>query len=122
MKLNFKQIFYVVFLTVTILSAKEFDLFIKNGRVMDGTGNPWFYADVGINGSKIVYVGRKAINVKAKRIIDAAGLTVAPGFIDIHSHAYDSFRSFPDEKISGGDFDAMREKNFARQRIWLLRE
>jgi N-acyl-D-amino-acid deacylase len=110
MKLNFKQIFYVVFLTVTILSAKEFDLFIKNGRVMDGTGNPWFYADVGINGSKIVYVGRKAINVKAKRIIDAAGLTVAPGFIDIHSHAYDSFRSFPDEKISGGDFDAMREK------------
>ncbi len=57
MKLNFKQIFYVVFLTVTILSAKEFDLFIKNGRVMDGTGNPWFYADVGINGSKIVYVG-----------------------------------------------------------------
>ncbi len=50
MKLNFKQIFYVVFLTVTILSAKEFDLFIKNGRVMDGTGNPWFYADVGING------------------------------------------------------------------------
>ena len=61
------------------------DLLIKNGHVVDGTGAPWFQADVAITGDRIVYVGRAP--VKAKRVIDAAGKVVSPGFIDMHSHS-----------------------------------
>src|SRR5689334_1774501 len=65
--------------------AAQADLLIKNGHVVDGTGGPWFQADVAITGDKIVYVGRAP--VKAKRVIDAAGKVVSPGFLDMHSHS-----------------------------------
>jgi len=63
----------------------EYDLLLTNGRVVDGSGNPWFKGDVAIKGDRIVAVGR--VKGKAKRTIDAKGLIVAPGFIDIHSHS-----------------------------------
>lgn len=66
----------------------EYDLLIIGGRVVDGTGNPWFYGDVAIKDEKIVAVGRVPEG-KAKRTIDAKGLVVAPGLIDIHSHSDD---------------------------------
>jgi N-acyl-D-aspartate/D-glutamate deacylase len=65
--------------------AAQADILIKNGHVVDGTGAPWFQADVAITGDTIVYVGRAP--VKAKRVIDAAGKVVSPGFIDMHSHS-----------------------------------
>src|SRR5687768_10889928 len=65
--------------------AAPFDLVIRNGRVMDGSGNPWFHGDVAISGDRIVEVGR--VRGEAKRTIDAAGLVVAPGFIDMHAHS-----------------------------------
>jgi len=65
--------------------AAQVDILIKNGHVVDGTGAPWFQADVGITGDKIVYVGRAP--VRAKQVIDAAGKVVSPGFIDMHSHS-----------------------------------
>ncbi|NHJ32279.1 MAG: D-aminoacylase [Asgard group archaeon] len=64
----------------------EFDIVIKNGRVIDGSGNPWFKADIGITKGKIMKIGLIKPSKKAK-IIDAKGLIVCPGFIDIHSHA-----------------------------------
>ena len=64
----------------------NYDLIIRNGRIVDGTGNPWFVGHVAIKGDKIVAVGR-AIEGKAKREIDAKGLVIAPGFIDMHSHS-----------------------------------
>lgn len=64
----------------------EFDILVAGGRVFDGTGNPARYADVGIRGDTIVAVGRLA-GAKAKRTIDAKGRFIAPGFIDLHSHA-----------------------------------
>lgn len=71
--------------------AQPFDLLIRNGRVFDGTGNPWFPADIGVRGGRIVALGTLA-NAQAIRVIDAAGKFVAPGFIDIHSHADDGAR------------------------------
>src|SRR5438270_11361167 len=62
-----------------------FDLVIAGGRVVDGSGNPWFYADVGIRGEKIAAVGPLA-GAASRARIDAAGKAVAPGFIDAHVH------------------------------------
>ncbi|HMV51864.1 MAG TPA: amidohydrolase family protein, partial [Blastocatellia bacterium] len=67
----------------------DFDLLIRNGRVVDGTGNPSFIADVGIREGKIAAIGQLS-GRKAARTIDAAGLVVAPGFIDIHNHSDDT--------------------------------
>jgi N-acyl-D-amino-acid deacylase len=63
-------------------AAGPYDVLIENGRIMDGTGNPWYRADVAIRGDRIVAIGKLA-GAKAKRVIDAKGLVVAPGFIDM---------------------------------------
>jgi N-acyl-D-amino-acid deacylase len=65
--------------------TEEVDLLIKGGHVIDGTGGPWMLADVAIKGDRIVYVGRAP--VKAKRVIDATGKVVTPGFFDMHAHS-----------------------------------
>lgn len=67
------------------LPAADYDLVIRGGQIVDGTGNPWFNGDVAIRGDRIAAVGR--IEGTADREIDAKGLVVAPGFIDIHSHS-----------------------------------
>lgn len=65
----------------------DYDLIIRNAHVLDGSGNPWFLADIAISGDKVVTVGAVPASAYAARVIDAHGLTVAPGFIDVHSHA-----------------------------------
>ena len=79
-------------------NIQSFDLLIQNGKILDGTGNPWFYADIGINGDRIVWIG-KSDEVTANKIIDATGLYIAPGFIDVHSHAGSGLAS---ESLSHG--------------------
>lgn len=63
----------------------KFDIFIKNAKIMDGTGAPWFYGDVGVVGDEISFVGYNKNNT-GKVEIDAAGKVLAPGFIDSHTH------------------------------------
>ncbi|MFN2493874.1 MAG: hypothetical protein ABR501_13425, partial [Pyrinomonadaceae bacterium] len=62
-----------------------YDLVITNGRIVDGAGNPWFRADVGIKDGRIARIGRIA-SADARKTIDANGQIVAPGFIDVHTH------------------------------------
>ncbi len=66
--------------------APTYDILIRGGRVIDGTGNPWFSADVAVKDGRIVAIGRLE-GATATRVIDARGLYVVPGFIDLHSHA-----------------------------------
>ena len=70
------------------------DILIRNGQVLDGAGNPWFYADVAIDGGKISAIGDLR-DAAGKVVIDAAGKVVAPGFIDVHTHADDDLYKLP---------------------------
>ncbi len=62
------------------------DLLIRNARIVDGTGMPAYHADVGIKGGRIAAIAPAAAKMRAERAVDAAGLTLTPGFIDSHSH------------------------------------
>jgi len=62
-----------------------YDIIINNGKIIDGAGNPWYWGEIGIENGKITKIAPK-IKDDAKKVIDANGLIVCPGFIDIHSH------------------------------------
>ena len=70
-----------------------YDLLIRNGRVVDGTGNPWFRADVAVKDGTVAAIGR--IEGKAERVIDADGLFVAPGFIFVSASPAEQRESRP---------------------------
>jgi len=79
-----------------------YELIIKNGKIIDGTGSPSYLGDIAIKDGKISAVG-KALK-DAEKVIDATGLTVTPGFIDSHSHSDSALFTYPDliEKIEQG--------------------
>jgi N-acyl-D-aspartate/D-glutamate deacylase len=66
---------------------ESLDVLIRGGKIVDGTGNPWFEGDVALRGDRIAALGRLSNELSAKRVIDARGLVIAPGFVDIHSHS-----------------------------------
>jgi len=72
--------------TASLTAQNRYDLIIRNGMVFDGTGNPWFLADVAFLDGKIAAIG-PLVDATAPVEIDATGLFVAPGFIDTHTHA-----------------------------------
>ena len=65
--------------------AQKADLLIRNGKIVDGTGNSWYYGNVAISNGRIIYIGKEN-NFQATKTIDASGLILAPGFIDVHTH------------------------------------
>ncbi|MEO7529973.1 MAG: D-aminoacylase [Sediminibacterium sp.] len=75
----------ILLLTPFSLVAQQADILIKNGKILDGTGNSWYYGNIAVQNGKIVAIG-KSVNWPATKTIDATGLIVAPGFIDVHTH------------------------------------
>jgi N-acyl-D-amino-acid deacylase len=89
--------FFIAFLAlITPLSifSQNYDLIIRNGRVVDGTGNPWVRADVAVKDGRIVGIGNFETAV-AKQTINAKNNIVAPGFIDVHTHSEDGIVRVP---------------------------
>jgi dihydroorotase/N-acyl-D-amino-acid deacylase len=86
-----------------------YDLLIRNGRIVDGTGSPWYRADVAVRGDTIVRIAPR-IEQRASRVVDAAGQVVAPGFIDLHTHA------------RRGIFEVPSADNYVRQGVTTLIE
>jgi dihydroorotase/N-acyl-D-amino-acid deacylase len=84
-------------LSFSLLAQQPFDILITGARVVDGSGNPYFYADIGIRGDTIADLGRLRGHAAATTL-DAAGLTVAPGFLDIHNHSYPAIFDEPTAK------------------------
>ena len=98
-------------LAFVALSAQTqpFDLIIRNGRIVDGTGSPWYRADIAVRGDTIARIAPR-IEAPAARIIDAAGQVVAPGFIDLHTHARRNI------------FQVPTAENYVRQGVTTLME
>lgn len=85
---------FLCWIGIGAASGQTADVIIRNGKVLDGTGNSWTYSDIAIRNGKIVAVGKLA-NWTADKQIDASGLIVAPGFIDVHTHIEGDERKNP---------------------------
>jgi len=72
----------------------DFDLIIANGRIVDGCGNPWYYGDVGVRRDRIAAIGAPGA-LSGRRVVDAAGRYVTPGFVDPHTHSDISILQHP---------------------------
>src|SRR5690349_24644794 len=71
------------------MTTENIDVLIRGARIIDGTGNPWFYGDVAISGERVLALAPPGSveNERAREIVDATGMVVCPGFIDILSHS-----------------------------------
>jgi len=78
----------------TTIYGQQADILIRNGKILDGTGNSWYYGDIAIQNGKIAAIGKLG-KWTATKTIDATGLIVAPGFIDVHTHIEGDERKNP---------------------------
>ena len=106
-----RRLIPAVFLLSCAVAAQPpaYDLVLRNGRIVDGTGSPWYRGDIAIKGDTIARIA-PAIADSAARVVDVAGLVVAPGFIDIHTHA------------RRGIFEVPTADNYVRQGVTTLVE
>ena len=106
-----RRVAFVVLLASAALVAQpaSYDLILSNGRIVDGTGSPWYRADLAIKGDTIVRIA-PSIRETAARTIDVSTLVVTPGFIDIHTHA------------RRGIFEVPTADNYVRQGVTTLVE
>src|SRR4029450_1100767 len=87
----------------------QYDLLLRTGRLVDGSGSAWYRGDVAIRGDAIIKIAA-SISDPAARVIDVEGQVIAPGFIDIHTHA------------RGGIFQVPTAENYVRQGVTTLIE
>lgn len=83
-----KSLFLLLLCPLFLAAQSDCDILIRNGKIIDGTGNNWYYGDVAVKDGKILAIGRQ-LSFTASRTVDASGLVVAPGFIDVHTHIED---------------------------------
>ena len=89
------SVFGLILSLILAAPAQEsFDVIIRGGKVIDGSGNPWFRADVGVRGDRVARIGDLS-NSSAARVIEARNYAVAPGFIDPHTHALSGIFDVP---------------------------
>src|SRR5260221_14515699 len=98
-----------LFATAAYAAEAPYDLVLRNARIVDGTGNPWFRADLAVRGDTIARIA-PSITAAAARVIDVQGMIVAPGFIDLHTHA------------SRGIFQVPTADNYVRQGVTTIME
>jgi N-acyl-D-amino-acid deacylase len=108
------------------LSAQSFDIVIRNGRVLDGSGNPYVFTDIGIRGDEIAAIGDLS-NATADRVIDAEGKYVTPGFIALHEHLepdiLDGYGTLPNYTLQGFTTAVINTDGYnfgASQSLWPL--
>lgn len=95
-----KILLLIGFLAIGTSAAQQnFDVLVQGGRIIDGSGNPWYEANVGITGDRVVAIGSLS-GSSADKIIDARGLVVSPGFIDPHTHALRGIFDVPNAESS----------------------
>lgn len=75
--------------SIAAANSSDYDVIVRNGRIIDGSGNPWVSGDIGIRGKRIAAIGNLQ-NARAAREIDASGMVVSPGFIDMLGQSEDS--------------------------------
>src|SRR5882724_1498473 len=92
-----------------LFQIQYFDTIIRHARIVDGSGNPWYQADIGTRGDTVAAIGILD-SATAKVTIDARGMIAAPGFIDIHTHA------------RRGIFEDTAAQNYIRQGVTTLIE
>ena len=80
-----RKIFFLLLFFYSATNAQQVDVLIKHAKLIDGTGNSWIYADIAVKDGKIAAIGHLN-NYSSNKIINAAGLIAAPGFIDVHTH------------------------------------
>jgi N-acyl-D-amino-acid deacylase len=90
----FKTLLCIVLCLPKFGYAQQVDIIIRNGKIINGTGNSWFYADLAIKDDRIIAIG-KNLRQQASKTIDATGMVVSPGFIDVHTHIEDDERLNP---------------------------
>ena len=93
---NMTRILAFIALATPLVGA-EYNWLFRNVRVVDGTGNPWYYADVAVKDEKIALIG-DLVNAEADHVVDGVGRVLAPGFIDVHTHVERTIKEVP-----GGD-------------------
>jgi dihydroorotase/N-acyl-D-amino-acid deacylase len=106
-----RALLFALAITPALLAsqAAPYDLVLRGGRIVDGTASPWYRADLGIRGDTIARIA-PTIVTPANRVIDVRDLVVAPGFIDIHTHA------------RRGIFELPTADNYTRQGVTTLVE
>src|SRR5687768_11456406 len=104
-----KTLLAIVILATSVVNAADFDVIIRNARIIDGTGGPWYRGEIAIRGDSIAAIGR-TIEGTAVREIDAQDRVVAPGFIDLHTHA------------RRGIFEVPAAENYLRQGVTTIFE
>jgi dihydroorotase/N-acyl-D-amino-acid deacylase len=107
--MNARRKFLFTVLSIGLACAAQaadpaYDLILRNARIVDGTGSPWFRADLAVRGDTIVRIA-PSIGGPARRVIDLGGLVAAPGFIDIHTH------------VGGTIFKVPTADNYIRQGV-----